>query len=69
MKEKKTAKINKNLCVACGTCLKVCPMTAITIIKGCFAQVNEQRCIGCGRCAKACPASIIQIAVTAESAE
>lgn len=60
-KNKKIAAINTALCVACGTCVKICPQKAITIFKGSFASVNTNKCVGCGRCAKACPASIIQL--------
>ena len=62
MKERKTAEVDITLCAACGTCVKVCPMTAISIAGGCFAKVDKERCVGCGRCAKACPASIIRLA-------
>jgi ferredoxin len=58
---KRLAKITKDLCVACGCCVKVCPKEAISIYQGKYAQVNESKCIGCGLCAKECPASIITI--------
>ena len=48
-------------CVACGTCLKVCPKNAITISHGVIAIVDENACIGCGKCSKACPASVISM--------
>jgi len=56
----KYAHVSKD-CVACGTCLKVCPMNAISINKGITAVVDEEICIGCGKCAKACPAAVISI--------
>lgn len=46
-------------CVACGSCMKVCPMSAISIWKGVMAQVNADRCVGCGKCASECPAGAI----------
>ena len=58
---KKKAKINTNICVACGCCMKVCPLGAISIYKGLFAEVDTNKCVGCGKCAKECPASIIDI--------
>ena len=57
---KKKALIEKE-CVACGCCVKVCPITAISIHKGMYATVDEKRCVGCGKCAAACPAAIISI--------
>jgi len=48
-------------CVACGCCVKVCPLGAISVYKGLYAQVDRLRCVGCGMCAKECPAGIIQV--------
>lgn len=59
-KIKKVAKISP-FCVACGCCVKVCPVHAITIPKGITAVVNEQICVGCGKCEKECPANAIDI--------
>ena len=59
---KKLAIPDKNICVACGVCLKVCPREAISIYRGCFAQIVPEKCVGCGLCAKACPAGCITIA-------
>ncbi|MDR7870682.1 MAG: 4Fe-4S binding protein [Tissierellaceae bacterium] len=58
---KKKAKVIKEACVACGTCIKTCPRNAITIIDGVFAEVDESKCIGCTICSKECPASIIKM--------
>ncbi|WP_409968086.1 4Fe-4S dicluster domain-containing protein [Bengtsoniella intestinalis] len=58
---KRMAVVGKR-CVACGTCIKVCPFGAITIPTGVGARVNLDKCVGCGKCSKACPASIIAIA-------
>lgn len=61
---KKTATVDTVHCVACGCCVRVCPMNAISINKGVFALVNTNKCVGCGKCAKECPASIISIKET-----
>ena len=61
MKQTKRAVVNRELCVACGSCQKVCPVGAIRVYKGLYAQPDEARCIGCGRCAKECPASVITV--------
>jgi 2-oxoglutarate ferredoxin oxidoreductase subunit delta len=60
-KAKKIALIGKN-CVACGTCLKVCPRQANSVFKGISCVVDGAKCIGCGRCAAVCPANVITLA-------
>ena len=57
---KKLATVNRNVCVACGVCMKACPKNAISIYKGCYAVADEAKCVGCGLCAKACPAGCIE---------
>lgn len=58
---KKIAFVDKNVCVACGACMKACPRSAIYIYRGCRAVVEEAKCVGCGLCAKTCPAGCITI--------
>jgi len=58
---KRKAFVAQELCVACGCCVKVCPMGAIQIMKGIMAAVDTTKCVGCGKCAKECPASVITI--------
>ncbi len=48
-------------CVACGSCVKVCPMSALSIWKGVVAQVDKSLCVGCGKCVKECPAGTIEL--------
>lgn len=57
----KKAIINKNHCVACGCCVKLCPKGAIIIDRGISAVINAEICIGCSLCEKSCPASIIEM--------
>lgn len=52
-----------NQCVACGVCVKLCPLDCISVHKGMYAVVDAQKCVGCGKCAAACPAAVISIAV------
>lgn len=59
-KSKKLAVVGAE-CVACGTCVKVCPLGAISIYKGLTALVDPDKCVGCGKCSLACPASVITI--------
>ena len=53
--------VDQGSCVACGCCVRVCPLSAIQVVKGITAQVDKERCVGCGKCAKECPASVITI--------
>ena len=59
--KRKRAQVEQNLCVACGCCVKVCPLDAINVYKGLYAAVDTNKCVGCGKCAKECPASVIII--------
>jgi len=59
-----TAEVNENLCVGCGICAKVCPFSAIEMIKvekGRKAKVIKAVCKGCGICASHCPVFAIDI--------
>ncbi len=60
-KKRQKAAVDQNFCVACGCCVKVCPVSAIEIQKGIAALVDTAKCVGCGRCAKECPASVIEL--------
>ena len=61
VRKKKKATVEQNLCVACGCCVKVCPMGAISIYRGLYADVDINKCVGCGKCSRECPASVITI--------
>ena len=58
---KKVASVDRQVCVACGVCVKSCPKGAISVFRGCFAAVDAAGCVGCGLCAKACPAGCIDV--------
>lgn len=58
---RRRAKVEEGLCVACGCCVKVCPLGAITILNGIHAVVDAGKCVGCGKCARECPASVIEL--------
>ncbi|MCI9139165.1 4Fe-4S dicluster domain-containing protein [bacterium 1XD42-8] len=60
-RKKRKAFVEQDICVSCGSCVKVCPLGAIQIVKGIMAEVDMNKCVGCGKCAKECPASIITI--------
>lgn len=61
VRKRKKARVDQTSCVACGCCVKICPMQAIQVYKGIAAQVDPAKCVGCGKCAKECPASVITI--------
>ena len=51
-------KINKDDCVACGTCKEACPNAAIEFVDGEYT-IAPETCIGCGICAEFCPADAV----------
>ena len=57
----KKANVLRGECVACGACVNVCPVDAITIYKGITAQINYARCVGCSKCSVVCPAYAINM--------
>lgn len=61
IKKKRKAFVQQSDCVACGCCVRVCPLGAIQIMNGIMAEVDMTKCVGCGKCAKECPASVIII--------
>ncbi len=54
------AKINKDKCVGCGTCVEKCPMEAIELNND-SAKLQAAKCIGCGVCAHHCPEHAIKL--------
>lgn len=58
---KRKAFINRQICVACGACAKVCPRNTIYVYKGMYADIDDSKCVGCGMCQKICPAGAIRI--------
>jgi heterodisulfide reductase subunit A2 len=55
------AKVDPTHCVACATCVKVCPYGAPMINDLKKAQIQGAKCMGCGSCAAACPARAITL--------
>ena len=64
---KKNAVVDRKVCVACGSCVKVCPKGAISVYKGCYAEVDLEKCVGCGMCARTCPAGCIEVKERSEA--
>lgn len=59
--KRRKARVDSAHCVACGSCVKVCPRQAIHIWRGIRACIDTAACVGCGLCARECPASVITI--------
>ena len=55
------AKVDPENCVACATCVKVCPYGAPLINDLKKAEIQGAKCMGCGSCAAACPARTITL--------
>ena len=54
-------KVNKEGCVSCGACIRVCPQHAIAFDADKKAEINPEMCIGCGECLTVCPKKTIFI--------
>jgi Pyruvate/2-oxoacid:ferredoxin oxidoreductase delta subunit len=54
------AEVIDDKCIACGTCMEMCPMQAIEYIDD-VAHVSEKKCIGCGICVHHCPEEAIEL--------
>lgn len=53
-------KIDKELCIGCANCMRVCPTEAIRVRDG-KADLEANRCIDCGECFRHCPVNAIII--------
>jgi heterodisulfide reductase subunit A-like polyferredoxin len=53
--------VNPAVCVACATCVKVCPYGAPIINELRKAEIQGAKCMGCGSCVAACPAKAITL--------
>jgi heterodisulfide reductase subunit A-like polyferredoxin len=55
------AQVNPEHCVACATCVKVCPYGAPMINELHKAEIQGAKCMGCGSCVSECPARTITL--------
>jgi len=46
--------INREKCVNCYKCIRVCPVQFANVINGEYIEPNNDLCIKCGRCIKHC---------------
>jgi heterodisulfide reductase subunit A len=56
-----TALVDDSACTGCGTCIKLCPYSAIQKDERGVAKVNDVLCKGCGVCAASCPERAISM--------
>lgn len=59
------AKIDPELCSACGQCIERCQMAAIKEGED-SSEIVDGRCIGCGLCVSACPTEAISLVAKSE---
>lgn len=52
-------RINEDICVGCGTCEGVCPVSCISEVDGGKRRIDEDMCVDCGACAGSCPVECI----------
>ena len=54
------AKVDKEKCTGCESCVSECPSEAINMVEE-KAAVDEETCIDCGVCVDACPEEAISM--------
>jgi len=60
---RRIAKVDKEKCIGCKTCVERCPFGAVFIDEK-KAQVNAPFCRGCGICTLICPKGAISLEYT-----
>ena len=55
------ATVEKEKCIACLTCVRVCPFAIPKIGTENVAEIDSVECQACGQCATECPASAIKL--------
>lgn len=53
--------VDKKKCIGCGTCIEMCPVSAIKFDENGLAQIDPAKCIKCGTCEISCPVEAIKI--------
>ncbi len=53
--------IDKESCINCFACVRVCPVKAIEVKAGqTYSEILPNRCIGCGSCLNICPVNAVK---------
>jgi len=53
--------IDRQLCNRCGRCVTVCPVGAVTWLKGLPAIIRAPDCVYCGVCEDQCPTGAVSL--------
>jgi ferredoxin len=51
--------VDKDKCTGCETCVKECPVNAISMKEG-KAEIDMEKCIMCGKCHDVCPQEAVR---------
>ena len=54
------AKIDKEKCTGCESCVEECPSEAISMVDG-KAVIDVKACVDCGVCVDGCPVEAISM--------
>ncbi len=60
------AAVDPGRCVACLTCVRLCPFGAPHVVEEGYAVIEPGLCRACGICVKECPAEAISLASSSE---
>lgn len=52
--------VNKEKCIKCGECYRVCPVGAIDWERGKISVIDKDKCIKCKSCIEVCPVNAIE---------
>jgi ferredoxin len=58
----KLIEVDTEKCFSCGSCVALCPVEAISIVKDSTVQFDREKCVGstCSICVDACPTRAIK---------
>ena len=56
-----TLQLDREKCIGCGMCLKVCPQAVIAKDNGAITIENRDACMECGACAMNCPTEALTV--------
>ncbi|MDC7124171.1 MAG: RnfABCDGE type electron transport complex subunit B [Spirochaetales bacterium] len=48
-------------CLGLGSCIKVCPVDAISKTDAGYLNIDKDKCIACGKCINVCPTGVIKM--------